>query len=212
MFRVFIKILFVYLVIIFSAVEVKAQSDCSSCHKDVKPGQLKPLKKTSSSVERGLGIMDKGQITNYLGNYGILSNFHEYFNESIRWPKEASEVIHYCFGLGLVVASKSNVITSVVGGPTDKYDWSPKDGSRGRIFSGDVTVPPPDEVAMPAEEVSLAVRQALRDARARRIRGQEVTPFLLERVRRLTRGDSLRANLGLLLNNASIAAQISKVL
>lgn len=75
-----------------------------------------------------------------------------------------------------------------------------------------VTVPPPDEVAMPAEEVSLAVRQALRDARARRIRGQEVTPFLLERVRRLTRGDSLRANLGLLLNNASIAAQISKVL
>lgn len=75
-----------------------------------------------------------------------------------------------------------------------------------------VTVPPPDDVAMPAEEVTLAVRQALRDARVRRIRGQEVTPFLLERVRRLTRGDSLRANLGLLLNNASIAAQISKVL
>jgi pseudouridine-5'-phosphate glycosidase len=65
---------------------------------------------------------------------------------------------------------------------------------------------------MPAEEVSLAVRQALRDARARRIRGQEVTPFLLERVRRLTRGDSLRANIGLLLNNAAVAAQISKIL
>jgi pseudouridine-5'-phosphate glycosidase len=75
-----------------------------------------------------------------------------------------------------------------------------------------VAVPPPDEVAMPAEEVSLAVRQALRDARARRIRGQEVTPFLLERVRRLTRGDSLRANMGLLLNNAAVAAQISKAL
>jgi pseudouridine-5'-phosphate glycosidase len=75
-----------------------------------------------------------------------------------------------------------------------------------------VAVPPPDDVAMPAEEVSLAVRQALRDARTRRIRGQEVTPFLLERVRRLTRGDSLRANLGLLLNNASVAAQISKAL
>jgi hypothetical protein len=148
MFRVSIKILFVYLIFIFSVIEVNAQSDCSSCHKDVKPGQLKPLMKTSSSVERGLGIMDKGQITNYLGNYGILSNFHEYFNESIRWPKEASEVIHYCFGLGLVVASKGNVITSVVGGPTEKYDWAPKDGSRGQIFSGDVAVPPPDETPL----------------------------------------------------------------
>ena len=65
--------------------------------------------------------------------------------KSIRWPADASEVIHYCFGLGLVVASKGNVITSVVGGPTEKYDWAPKDGSRGKIFSGDVTAPPPDE-------------------------------------------------------------------
>jgi len=145
MFRVLIKILFAYLIFNFSIIDVTAQSDCRSCHKDVKPGQLKPLMKTSSSVERGLGIMDKGQIANYLGNFGILSNFHEYFNEAIRWPAEASEVIHYCFGLGLVVASKGNVITSVIGGPTGKYDWAPKDGSRGKIFSGDVTAPPPDE-------------------------------------------------------------------
>jgi pseudouridine-5'-phosphate glycosidase len=75
-----------------------------------------------------------------------------------------------------------------------------------------VTVPPPDETAMPLEEVNMAVRQALREARDRRVQGPEVTPFLLERVRRLTRGDSLRANIGLLLNNASIAAQIAKAL
>ena len=49
------------------------------------------------------------------------------------------------FGLGLIVASRGNVITSVVGAATDKYDWVPKDGSRGQIFSGDVTAPPPDE-------------------------------------------------------------------
>ena len=137
-------ILFLILFLFLSGISI-AQQDCSSCHKEDKLGKLVPLRKPTSSFERGIGIMDKGQITNYLGNYGILSNFHEYFNESARWPKEASEVVHYSFGLGLVVASKGNVITSVVGGPADKYDWAPKDGSRGQVFSGDVTAPPPDE-------------------------------------------------------------------
>lgn len=124
---------------------INGQQDCSSCHKEFKAGNMTPLAKPGSEFERAIGIMDKGQIANYLGNYGILSNFHEYFNEAIRWPAEASEVIHYSFGLGLIVASKGNVITSVVGGPADKYDWVPKDGSRGQVFSGDVTAPPPDE-------------------------------------------------------------------
>ena len=75
-----------------------------------------------------------------------------------------------------------------------------------------VAVPPPDDVAMPVEEVNLAISQALREARLNNVRGQDVTPFLLERVRRLTRGDSLRANIGLLLNNASVATQIARVL
>jgi pseudouridine-5'-phosphate glycosidase len=72
-----------------------------------------------------------------------------------------------------------------------------------------VVVPPPEEVALPPELVNAAVRQALREARERRIRGPEVTPYLLERVRRLTRDQSLRANIGLLLNNARLAAQIA---
>jgi pseudouridylate synthase len=73
-----------------------------------------------------------------------------------------------------------------------------------------VTAPPPEEVALPPELVNAAVRQALREARERRIRGPEVTPYLLERVRRLTRDQSLRANLGLLVNNARLAAQIAR--
>jgi pseudouridylate synthase len=72
-----------------------------------------------------------------------------------------------------------------------------------------VVVPPPEAVALAPEMVNKAIRQALRGARERRIRGAEVTPYLLERVRRLTRGQSLRANLGLLLNNARVAAQIA---
>ncbi|MEN8192931.1 MAG: hypothetical protein ABFS12_08945 [Bacteroidota bacterium] len=145
MYKVLVKFIILFMVFILITEKINAQLDCSSCHKEEKLGKLTPLMKPVSSVERGIGIMDKGQIANYLGNYGILSNFHEYFNESIRWPAEASEVVHYSFGLGLVVASKGNVITSVVGGPMSKYDWAPKDGSRGQVFSGDVTSPPPDE-------------------------------------------------------------------
>ena len=73
-----------------------------------------------------------------------------------------------------------------------------------------VTVPPPEEVALPREKVQNAIDQALDDAERKGIRGQEMTPFLLTRVTDLTGGTSLKANLGLLCNNARIAALISK--
>ena len=73
-----------------------------------------------------------------------------------------------------------------------------------------VTVPPPPEVAMPEEEVRQAVKQALQDAKNERVRGQRVTPYLLQRVSELTGNASLLANLGLLRNNADIAAQIAR--
>jgi len=121
------------------------QQNCNACHSNLKPEQIARLQKTHVSSERGLGIMDKGQVANYLGNYGILSSFHEYFNNAIHWPAAANTATQYSFGLGLVVATKGNVITSVYGGPSEKVDWSPKNGSRGKLFSGDVKAPPPDE-------------------------------------------------------------------
>ena len=73
-----------------------------------------------------------------------------------------------------------------------------------------VVVPPPDEVAMKQEQVQKVIDLALREAKEKSIRGQKMTPFLLERVTELTAGTSLRANLGLLRNNARIAAMISR--
>ena len=73
-----------------------------------------------------------------------------------------------------------------------------------------VTVPPPPEVAMPEEEVRQAVRQALQDAKKERVRGQRVTPYLLQRVSELTGNASLLTNLGLLRNNAHLAAEIAR--
>ena len=72
-----------------------------------------------------------------------------------------------------------------------------------------VTVPPPVEVALSKNEIEVAINQALEEAFIEEIHGQSVTPFLLKRVSELTGGASLRANLGLLRNNAKVAAQIA---
>ncbi len=75
-----------------------------------------------------------------------------------------------------------------------------------------VAVPPPEDVALPASEVHGAIEQALAEAQDQGVRGQAVTPFLLGRVSELTGEASLKANLGLLHNNARVAARIAKAL
>jgi pseudouridine-5'-phosphate glycosidase len=72
-----------------------------------------------------------------------------------------------------------------------------------------VVVPPPEEVAIPRKDIQGAIDQALREMRDLRLRGQQVTPFLLQRVNELSGGASLRANLGLLRRNAQVAGQIA---
>ena len=82
----------------------------------------------------------------------------------------------------------------------------------GRSQSLLVVQEPPDEFAMPPDEVEAAVERALAEAEGRGIRGGEVTPFLLDAVSRLTRGRSLEANLALLGQNAALAADIARAL
>jgi len=75
-----------------------------------------------------------------------------------------------------------------------------------------VAVPPPAEVAMNPEVVEEAIQTALEDAHKSHVHGQAVTPFLLRRVSELTGGQSLTANLGLLRNNARVAAEIARAI
>ena len=70
-----------------------------------------------------------------------------------------------------------------------------------------LAVPPPMQDALPEDMMQGVVDQALREAAENHIHGQGVTPFLLKRVSELTGKASLTANLGLLLNNARVAAQ-----
>jgi pseudouridine-5'-phosphate glycosidase len=65
------------------------------------------------------------------------------------------------------------------------------------------------EEEIPQEKIDGAIQQARQEAHAQGIHGQPLTPFLLARMSELTDGESLKANLRLLLNNAGLAAQIS---
>jgi pseudouridine-5'-phosphate glycosidase len=67
---------------------------------------------------------------------------------------------------------------------------------------------PKDEI--PQEKIDGAIQQARREAHEQDIRGQPLTPFLLARLSELTSGESLKANLKLLHNNARLAAQIAQ--
>ena len=72
-----------------------------------------------------------------------------------------------------------------------------------------VVVPPPADMAIPAESIEEAIRQALAESHRLQISGARVTPFLLQRVSELSGGASLQANLALLLNNARLAARVA---
>ena len=69
--------------------------------------------------------------------------------------------------------------------------------------------PPPEADALPPDEINGIIEQALAELQAQGIRGQAVSPFLLARVSQLSGGASLHANLGLLKNNARLAAQVA---
>jgi pseudouridine-5'-phosphate glycosidase len=73
-----------------------------------------------------------------------------------------------------------------------------------------VCQPIAEENEIPREEIDPIEEQASREAQEQNVRGQALTPFLLQRVNELTNGKSTRANLSFLLNNAHLAAQIAK--
>lgn len=72
-----------------------------------------------------------------------------------------------------------------------------------------VTVPVPEADAIPSSEIEPAIEAAIAEAEANNLNSAEVTPFLLKRVGEITEGRSLAANLALLKNNASVAAEIA---
>lgn len=69
--------------------------------------------------------------------------------------------------------------------------------------------PIPEEDALDATFINGIIEQALKEAEEKGIQGKEVTPFLLGKVKELTEGKSLEANIALVKNNAKIGAEIA---
>ena len=82
------------------------------------------------------------------------------------------------------------------------------EGSGGILF----VQPVPAELAIPSSEVATWVQAANREAVQRGIRGGALTPFVLGRVAELSEGRTLRTNIGLIVNNARMAARLAVAL
>ena len=75
-----------------------------------------------------------------------------------------------------------------------------------------VRVPIPRSDELPAEEAEAAIAWALQEAEMKGIRGKELTPFLLDQMVARAGGRAQRANEALLVNNARVAARISRAM
>ena len=72
-----------------------------------------------------------------------------------------------------------------------------------------IAVPIPEANQVPA---AAHIEKAVQEAESNRVKGKELTPFLLKRVGELTGGKSTEANIALLKNNAQVAAEIAVAL
>ncbi len=122
--------------------------------------------------------------------------------------------------LGFMTSTLPGFYTRSTGLPVDVTVQTPEEAARiiaaARLLGTRqgllVAVPVPEKDALPGERVEMAVASALAEAETRGIRGKAVTPFLLERVAELSGGESRRANVSLLINNARIAGLIASAL
>ena len=73
-----------------------------------------------------------------------------------------------------------------------------------------VANPIPEEFSMPHARINAAIDQAIEEMKKLGISGKETTPYLLDKVQKLTGGDSLESNIRLVLNNAALAARIAR--
>ena len=72
-----------------------------------------------------------------------------------------------------------------------------------------VTNPIPAEYSMDAKVIGEAIDKAVAEAEERGVKGKDITPFLLDKIQKITGGNSLASNIQLVLNNARLASQIA---
>ena len=69
--------------------------------------------------------------------------------------------------------------------------------------------PIPQEHALEKSFIDSIIEQAMAEANANGINGKDVTPFLLGKIKELTEGESLVANIELVKHNAKVGAELA---
>jgi len=72
-----------------------------------------------------------------------------------------------------------------------------------------ITNPIPEEFSMDRKIIDKTILEALKEADEKEIKGKDITPFLLDKIQKLTSGKSLEANIKLVFNNAKLASKIA---
>ena len=72
--------------------------------------------------------------------------------------------------------------------------------------------PIPEEYSMDSELINKVIKDAVAEAEKLGVKGKDTTPFLLDKIQKLTEGSSLKANIELVFNNTKLATKIAKEL
>ncbi|MBQ1447965.1 MAG: pseudouridine-5'-phosphate glycosidase, partial [Erysipelotrichaceae bacterium] len=79
-------------------------------------------------------------------------------------------------------------------------------GLKGGVVVGN---PIPDKYAMDFDQMQVTIEKAIAKANALKVRGKNITPFLLAEIKDLTGGESFESNVALALNNAMVASLVA---
>ena len=72
--------------------------------------------------------------------------------------------------------------------------------------------PIPPQYAMDLDYINANIDAALKECDEKGIKGKAITPFLLDKIQKLTGGASLEANIQLVYNNVALGAEVAKAL
>ena len=137
-------------------------------------------------------LLDIGRTLEYLETYGVpvLGYKTDYFPA------------FYCESSGYKLDYNCKDAAEVAAIIHTKWDL----GLKGGLLIGN---PIPHEYALDYDEMDKVINAAIAEADEKGVRGKDITPFLLSRIKDMTEGVSFASNLQLAYNNARVASQIA---
>lgn len=155
---------------------------------------LQELANTSVAVvcAGAKSILDIGLTLEYLETHGVPVIGYQTDEFPAFYTQKSGHVVDYRLDSPLEIAKALNA------------KWLA--GLNGGVI---IANPIPQAHEPEAAHIQAATEAALAEAERLGIRGKEITPFLLAKIKEMTGGESLRANIELVLNNARLAARVA---